>query len=99
MSNSAPFDLKYGRRPVYLISTGTMLAITIWTAKMKTSGEVFAMSLWAGLASALNETSVQMTVCMAWDFMLLAVLMRFRSRICSLFINEEQLMDVAWLWL
>ncbi|KAF8852516.1 MFS general substrate transporter [Acephala macrosclerotiorum] len=59
---SIPFALKYGRRPVYVISTGAMLVITVWTAKMKTPREVFATSLLAGLAAAPNEAIVQMTV-------------------------------------
>lgn len=30
-----PFALKYGRRPVYLMSTVIQLGMSVWTAKMQ----------------------------------------------------------------
>ncbi|KAE8441455.1 hypothetical protein EG329_004948 [Mollisiaceae sp. DMI_Dod_QoI] len=57
-----PLAIKYGRRPVYVVSTGAMLALTIWSAKINTAGDVYATNLLLGLAGAPNETIVQMTV-------------------------------------
>ena len=57
-----PFAIKYGRRPVYLISTLLMAAIAFWTARIQSVGELYATSLLVGLAGATNETIVQMTV-------------------------------------
>jgi hypothetical protein len=39
-----PFALKWGRRPVYVISTAAQFAIAIWTAKLQTVGDLVAVN-------------------------------------------------------
>lgn len=57
-----PFAVKYGRRPVYLVSTAMMAAMSFWSARMTTVAELYITNLLAGLAGSTNETIVQMTV-------------------------------------
>jgi MFS family permease len=57
-----PFALKYGRRPVYIISTIITLATAIWQAKLSTYGSMLAAQLVSGLSGAVSETLVQITV-------------------------------------
>ncbi|PHH77608.1 hypothetical protein CDD80_435 [Ophiocordyceps camponoti-rufipedis] len=57
-----PFAKKYGRRPVYLISLVLFVASTWWSAVMRSAAEVILASFFMGLAGAVNETAVQMTI-------------------------------------
>lgn len=57
-----PFALKYGRRPVYIVSLAVDLATAIWQAKMQTEGDLWGTNLVSGLAGAISETIVQMTI-------------------------------------
>lgn len=57
-----PFAIKYGRRPVYIISTAVMLGMSIWSAKMETVWELYTTNMFMGLAGATNEAIVGMTV-------------------------------------
>jgi MFS family permease len=57
-----PFAIKYGRRPVYLVSTAIMAGLAFWTAHMHSLTELYITSLLCGLAGSTNETIVQMTV-------------------------------------
>ena len=57
-----PFALKYGRRPVYIISTAVDMATAIWQAKMVTTGDLFGANILSGLAGAISETICQMTI-------------------------------------
>lgn len=54
--------MKYGRRPVYIVSLAVMTAMSIWNARMQSLAELYIISLVTGLAGATNETIVQMTV-------------------------------------
>jgi len=57
-----PFALKYGSRPVYVLSSVAQLAVSIWAARTQTVGDwwgVNAVQCWLG---ALCEVLVQMTV-------------------------------------
>ena len=57
-----PFALKYGLRPVYVISSVGQFAVMIWAARTMTAGDwwgVNAVQCWLG---ALAEVLVQMTV-------------------------------------
>lgn len=58
-----PFAIKYGRRPVYIVSMAVMTVMAVWMANMTTRGELYAIQILTGLAGATNETIVQMTVC------------------------------------
>jgi MFS family permease len=57
-----PFALKWGRRPVYVISTAAQFAIAIWTARLQTVGDLVAVNTLNCLFGALSEIIVQMTV-------------------------------------
>ncbi|KAJ5368092.1 major facilitator superfamily domain-containing protein [Penicillium cataractarum] len=57
-----PPAIKYGRRPVYLISTTVVLVVAAWSACLNTIAELYVSQFLFGLASATNETIVQMTV-------------------------------------
>lgn len=57
-----PFAKKFGRRPVYLISTALMLVTSFWAAEIKTLAELYITNLLQGLAGATNEAIVQITV-------------------------------------
>ncbi|KIW43301.1 uncharacterized protein PV06_04415 [Exophiala oligosperma] len=57
-----PFTYRYGRRPVYLVSLALQLACAIWSARVTTNGELMASNLVMGLAGAISETIVQVTI-------------------------------------
>lgn len=57
-----PFAVKYGRRPAYLASTAVLAAAAWWTSSMRSYPELIATAVVTGLAGAVNETAVQMTV-------------------------------------
>ncbi|KAF9886871.1 hypothetical protein FE257_010994 [Aspergillus nanangensis] len=57
-----PLAKKFGRRPVYLISTALMLATSFWTSKLKSLPELYVANLLQGLAGATNEAIVQITI-------------------------------------
>lgn len=57
-----PLAVKYGRRSVYILSTAIMVATAVWQARMTSIFDLYLSQLIFGLASATNETIVQMTV-------------------------------------
>jgi len=57
-----PLTIKYGRRPTYVVSCAVLAGVTWWSAKMNTYGELIVTNIVTGLAGAINETAVQMTV-------------------------------------
>ncbi|KAK2011933.1 major facilitator superfamily transporter [Colletotrichum eremochloae] len=57
-----PFTVKYGRRSTYLISTILSAIASWWTSSMQTNTELILTNLLTGLAGAVNETAVQMTI-------------------------------------
>lgn len=66
-----PFALKYGRRPIYLLSLLGQLAVAIWGAKIKTTADLFGIQVFNCLLGALAEVIVQMTMyvrlrCIRW---------------------------------
>lgn len=57
-----PFALKYGLRPIYILSSAGQMAVMIWAARTQTAGDwwgVNALQCWLG---SLGECLVQMTV-------------------------------------
>lgn len=56
------FALKFGRRPVYLVSTAVQLGISVWFAKMQTVADLMLVNILSNLVGALAEVMVQMTV-------------------------------------
>ncbi|ODA83233.1 hypothetical protein RJ55_01745 [Drechmeria coniospora] len=57
-----PFARKYGRRLLYILSTAVFTAAVWWSAYMKTAPELYLSNLLKGLAGAINETAVQMSI-------------------------------------
>ncbi|KAL2808279.1 major facilitator superfamily domain-containing protein [Aspergillus granulosus] len=57
-----PLAKKFGRRPVYLVSTALMLVTSFWSARMTRLSELYATNLLQGLAGATNESIVQITI-------------------------------------
>ncbi|GLA01314.1 hypothetical protein AnigIFM60653_011565 [Aspergillus niger] len=57
-----PLAKKFGRRPVYLVSTALMLATSFWTSRLQSLAELYATNLLQGLAGATNESIVQITI-------------------------------------
>ncbi|KAM5354660.1 hypothetical protein ACJ41O_001307 [Fusarium nematophilum] len=57
-----PPAVKYGRRSMYLLSTAVILATAVWSACLKTLPELYISQFIFGLASATNETIVEMTI-------------------------------------
>ncbi|KAJ5498090.1 Major facilitator superfamily domain general substrate transporter [Penicillium expansum] len=57
-----PFAKKYGRRPVYIVSTAVMLATSFWSSKMNSLTELYVTNLLQGLAGATNESIAEITV-------------------------------------
>ncbi|KAL4965432.1 MFS general substrate transporter [Aspergillus stella-maris] len=57
-----PFAIKYGRRSVYIVSTAVQFASGIWNARVNSTGELLAVNVLSGLAGAVSEAIVQMTI-------------------------------------
>lgn len=57
-----PFALKYGRRPIYLVSTLLQCAISIWTARLQNVADLLLVNALSCGLGALAEVIVQMTV-------------------------------------
>ncbi|RDW68165.1 hypothetical protein BP6252_09561 [Coleophoma cylindrospora] len=57
-----PFALRYGRRPVYVITWFILTAVSIWSAKTENIGDWMAVNAIGGAAAAVNETLYQLTI-------------------------------------
>lgn len=57
-----PLARKFGRRPIYLVSTALMLATAFWMAEIHSLPELYIANLLQGMAGATNESIVQITV-------------------------------------
>jgi MFS family permease len=57
-----PLALRYGRRPVYIITSLIMTASAIWQARSYTTGDFIGSNVLSGLAGAVNEALFQVTV-------------------------------------
>ncbi|CAG7993333.1 unnamed protein product [Penicillium nalgiovense] len=56
-----PFAKKYGRRPVYIVSTALMLTTSFWTSRINSLTELYVTNLLQGLAGATNESIAEIT--------------------------------------
>jgi MFS family permease len=57
-----PFALKYGRRPIYILSTIVQFGIAIWSAKQQTVADLLLVNALSCGVGALSEVIVQMTI-------------------------------------
>ncbi|KIW18432.1 hypothetical protein PV08_02720 [Exophiala spinifera] len=57
-----PLALKFGRRPVYLVSFTMSLATAIWQARLRTAGDVYGANVVSGLGGSVAQTICQMTI-------------------------------------
>lgn len=100
-----PFALKFGRRPVYIISTFITFGMAIWQAALHTYGEMLATQVISGLSGAVSETLVQMTVAdvffvhqrgtMNGVYLLMVTAGTFLAPVASGYIANSQ----GWRWL
>ncbi|KAK2676927.1 MFS transporter superfamily [Fusarium oxysporum f. sp. vasinfectum] len=58
-----PLARKYGSRPCYILSTGLMAAVSWWSGRMETVGEMYVTNFLSGLAASINETISEITIC------------------------------------
>ncbi|KAJ6156895.1 hypothetical protein N7497_005780 [Penicillium chrysogenum] len=57
-----PFAKKYGRRPVYIVSTALMLTTSFWTSRINSLTELYVTNLLQGLAGSTNESIAEITI-------------------------------------
>ncbi|KAJ5966294.1 hypothetical protein N7481_013008 [Penicillium waksmanii] len=57
-----PFALKFGRRPIYILSTAIQCGISIWSARMQNVADLMLVNILSCIVGALSEVMVQMTV-------------------------------------
>jgi MFS family permease len=57
-----PFALKYGRRPIYIVSTLAQFAISVWSAKLETVADLMLINALSCVVGALAEVIVQVTI-------------------------------------
>lgn len=57
-----PFALKYGRRPIYIVSTLGQLAVSIWSAKIETVADIMLVNAFSCGLGALAEVICNMTI-------------------------------------
>jgi MFS family permease len=57
-----PFALKFGRRPIYVLSTAVQCGISIWSPRIHTVADLMLVDILSCIFGALAEVLVQMTV-------------------------------------
>ncbi|KAH7323642.1 serine/threonine kinase 16 [Rhexocercosporidium sp. MPI-PUGE-AT-0058] len=57
-----PLTLKYGRRPVYLLTSLALTLSSVWMAKAGVVGDFIGSNLVSGLAGAVGDAIVQLTI-------------------------------------
>ncbi|KAJ5613311.1 hypothetical protein N7510_006505 [Penicillium lagena] len=57
-----PLVHKFGRRPIYILSSALQFASCIWQARTNTVGDLIGSNLISGLGGAISEIVVQITV-------------------------------------
>lgn len=57
-----PLAKKFGRRPIYIVSTMLMVATSFWSASLTSLTDLYVSNLLQGLAGATNEAIVEITV-------------------------------------
>ena len=56
-----PFALKYGLRPIYVLSTAGTLGVMVWAANTQTAGDWWGVNVLQCWLGSLAEVMVQMT--------------------------------------
>lgn len=57
-----PLAHKYGRRPLYILSTVAQLAGAVWMARTENIADMYLSNVLSGLGGAISETIVQVTI-------------------------------------
>ncbi|KAL4987420.1 major facilitator superfamily domain-containing protein [Aspergillus falconensis] len=57
-----PFALKFGRRPIYVLSTAIQCGLSVWSARMQNVADLMLVNILSCIVGALSEVIVQMTV-------------------------------------
>ncbi|RJE22300.1 Major Facilitator Superfamily [Aspergillus sclerotialis] len=57
-----PFALKFGRRPIYILSTALQLGVSVWAAKIQTVADLMLINAFNCFLGSLAEAIVQMTI-------------------------------------
>jgi MFS family permease len=80
-----PFAEKYGRRPVYIVSTALMLTTSFWTSRINSLTELYVTNLLQGLAGSTNESIAEITVSYIFGLIVKCpvLLMLYRLPTCS----------------
>lgn len=103
-----PFVHKYGRRPLYLISSVIQLVAAIWSAAIHTGGELIAVNFLSGIGGAISETIVMITIVdmfylhqharMNGLYLMIQSIGAFGGPIAAGFIVESQGWRWIWWW-
>lgn len=57
-----PFALKYGRRPIYIVSTAVQLGVSVWSARIETVADIMLVNAFGCGIGALAEVICNMTI-------------------------------------
>jgi MFS family permease len=57
-----PLALKFGRRPIYVLSTAAQCGISVWSARMQSVADMMLVNILSCFIGALAETLVQVTI-------------------------------------
>ena len=57
-----PFALKFGRRPIYILSTALQLGVAVWAAEIHTVADLMFINAFNCFLGSLAEAIVQMTI-------------------------------------
>ena len=85
----APAALEFGRKPVYLCMTLTMVLVNVGQAIFKTKAQYVALQVLSGLAGSINDTIIQISVGSPTSSKL-QLLTWYRYRISSSSINVQR---------
>ncbi|KAG4441700.1 hypothetical protein IFR05_002834 [Cadophora sp. M221] len=100
-----PLTLKYGRRPMYLVTSLALTLSSVWMAKQRVVGDFIGSNLISGLAGAVGDAIVQLTIAdlffvhqrgtMNGIYVLMVNLGVFAAPVASGFIMQAQ----GWPWM
>lgn len=95
-----PFAMRFGRRPVYIVTSLIISGMDIWSARIHTVADVMVTNVFMGLAGSVNEALFQMTASSCGSSTRCGNLIANRSMIFSLFTSvAPQMVFFFWLLL